>query len=66
MTWLLNTSSKREITLSLGIKQVFSRKCSIPILFICSVNFLLMISRATGTLIMVKRSLTSKVSKGFI
>ena len=49
--------------MSLGIKQVFYRKCLLPVWFICSVNFLFMALRATRAGILVKRVLSSKDTK---
>ena len=62
-TQLLSTSSKTVITLYLGMKQVFSRECSVLFLFICCVHFLFMFSQATGTEMLVKRALTTKGTK---
>ena len=46
-TQLLSTNSRRQRSLSLGMKQVCSRKFSIPSWFICFMNLLFMTSRAT-------------------
>ena len=56
----------KEITMSLGMKQVFFRKCSVSVWFICSVHFLFRTSRASGTGIIVKRALTSKDTKVYL
>ena len=42
-TQVLTTSSKREITLSLDMKQICSRKFSVSVCFICSVNILFVV-----------------------
>ena len=62
-TVVLSANFRRVVSLSLGMKQVCSRKFSIPSWFMCSVNFLFMTSRTTGTGILVKRALTSKDAK---
>ena len=46
------------------MQQIFFRKSSVSFLFICSVNFPFMTSRATGTGLLVKMTLTSKDIKG--
>ena len=57
---------KRQLILSSGMEEnMFPDRFSFPVWFVCSVNFLFMTSRATGTGILVKRELTSKDTKDF-
>ena len=62
-TQLLSTSSRRERTFSLAMKQVCSKKFSIPVWFVHVLYILFMTSRATDTRILGKRALTSKDMK---
>ena len=46
------------------MKQAYSGTFSFPVWFICSVNFLIMTSRATGTGILVNEALASNDTNG--
>ena len=56
----LRTSLSIEMTLPLGMRKIFFKRCSIPLSSICSEKFLLIAFRATGTGILVSNELISK------
>ena len=61
-TQLFSTTSRSVMSLSFGMLWECSKKSCIPSCEMCSVNFLLMTSRATGTAMLVNKVFTSKES----
>ena len=59
-TWLFRPNSKSEMILSIGEKLFYSKKCSVPFSSMFSMSFLLITSRATGTGMLVNKTLNIK------